>query len=264
MSKAATSGLGQRIDVAAPGPWDILGVDVQVWSQHQAVRILDAKVNENEPTCVAFANTNLLNIAASDARLRSILKAFTVVNDGVGMNIAARILHGRFFPFNLNGTDFVPFYLSNTVHNHRIFLIGARPDVVERAACAFQQKFKSRHEIVGYTDGFSSITDIDAVLSKIAASKAGLLLVGMGNPRQELWLAEHMAKSGGKLAFGVGALLDFTAGEFKRAPPLVQRMNLEWCYRLSREPRRLFKRYALDAPVFLLRVLKQRASRPTF
>ena len=262
MSKAAASGLGRRVEASARESWDILGVDVQVWNQHQAVRALDAKFNETEPTCVAFANTNLLNIAASNLRLRSVLRTFTVVNDGVGMNIAARVLHGRVFPSNLNGTDFIPFYLSNTVHNHRVFLIGAQPEVVERAARAFQRKFKPRHEIVGYTDGFSSISDIDAVLDRIAASKAGLLLVGMGNPRQELWIAEHMARSGGKLAFGVGALLDFTAGEFKRAPPVVQHMNLEWFYRLSKEPKRLFKRYILDAPIFLLRVLKQRASRP--
>ena len=133
MSKAAASGLGRRVEASARESWDILGVDVQVWNQHQAVRALDAKFNETEPTCVAFANTNLLNIAASNPRLRSVLKTFTVVNDGVGMNIAARVLHGRVFPSNLNGTDFIPFYLSNTVHNHRVFLRALRRHPVRGA-----------------------------------------------------------------------------------------------------------------------------------
>ena len=256
------NGVFERSSATIPNTWDVLGVDVQAWEQTQAVAVLDARVNKSKPTCIAFANTNLLNIAVSNPALRSSLKTFIVFNDGIGMNFAARILYGKAFPSNLNGTDFIPFYLNNTVHCHRIFLIGARPEIVERAAGAFQQRFASRHEIVGYTDGFSSLADVDAVLGKIVASKADLLLVGMGNPKQELWIADHMAKSGSRLAFGVGALLDFTAGEFKRAPRFVQHMNLEWLYRLWKEPRRLFKRYILDTPVFLLRVLRQRILRP--
>ena len=165
------NGTLEETSVTASNAWDVLGVDVQAWKQMQAVAVLDARVSENRPTCVAFANTNLLNIAVLNARLRSALRAFTVFNDGIGMNIAARILYGKAFPSNLNGTDFIPFYLSNTVHRHRIFLVGARPEVIERAARAFQQRFASRHEIVGYTDGFSGLADIDAALDKIVAPR---------------------------------------------------------------------------------------------
>lgn len=246
------------------GSWDILGVGVQVWRRRRAVEWLDARHGEGEPTCVAFANTNLLNFAAANPGLRSILNTFTVFNDGVGMDIAASILHGRPFPSNMNGTDFVPFYLENTVHNHRIFLVGARPNVVRRAAQLLRERFRMRHEIVGWADGFSDAADRDALLRRIAASGAGLLLVGMGNPKQEVWLADCMAESGCKLAFGVGAFLDFTAGEIPRAPRLLRRLRLEWAYRLGQEPRRLFKRYVLETPMFLARVLKQRLLRRPF
>lgn len=246
---------------AALKPWDILGVDVQVWERRRAVAALDARLGANRPTCVAFANANLLNFAAANPGLRSILKTFTVLNDGVGTDIAALVLHGRSFPCNMNGTDFVPFYLENTVHNHRIFLVGARPDVIRRAAQVLQDRFKTRHEIVGWADGFAGVADRDALLRRIAASGAGLLLVGMGNPKQELWLADAMGESGCKLAFGVGAFLDFTAGELPRAPLMLRRLRLEWAHRLGHEPRRLFKRYVLETPVFLARVLKQRLSR---
>lgn len=246
---------------AALEPWDILGVDVQVWERRRAVEWLDAEFGANRPTCVAFANTNLLNLAATKPGLRSILKTFTVFNDGVGTDIAAFVLYGRSFPCNMNGTDFVPFYLENTAHAHRIFLVGARPDVARRAAQVLQDRFKPRHEIVGWADGFSDAGDREELLRRIAASGAGLLLVGMGNPKQEVWLADAMAESGCKLAFGVGALLDFTAGAIPRAPLILRRLRLEWAHRLGHEPRRLFKRYVLETPVFLARVLRQRLSR---
>ena len=237
---------------------DILGVNVRAWSREAAIEALDARVGEGVPACVAFANTNLLNFAASDATLRAALTDFIVLNDGIGADIAARILYGRAFPCNLNGTDFVPAYLEGTVHSHRIFIIGAQPGVVERAAHALQRRFSGQHEIVGWIDGYSGVADPGQVLGSIAAVRASLLLVGMGCPRQERWMSENVAASGARLAFGVGALLDFTAGEAPRAPAPLRRLRLEWVYRLAWEPRRLFRRYMLEAPAFLVRVVRQR------
>jgi exopolysaccharide biosynthesis WecB/TagA/CpsF family protein len=237
---------------------NILGVNVQAWDQQRAIDALDARVTGSTPTCVAFANTNLLNFAASDPGLRTMLADFIVLNDGIGADIAARILYGEPFPCNLNGTDFVPAYLEHTVRSHRIFLVGARPGVVDRAATALQQRFGARHEIVGWVDGYSGIADTDAVLASIGATRASLILVGMGSARQEHWISDNMAGLGGGLAFGVGALLDFAAGDVPRAPPFIRRRHLEWAYRLALEPRRLFRRYVLEVPVFLLRVIRQR------
>jgi len=243
--------------------WDILGVNVQAWSQQKAIDALDARVIESTPTCVAFANTNLLNFAASDTGLRATLADFIVLNDGIGADIAARILYGETFPCNLNGTDFVPAYLEHTVRSHRIFLIGARPGVVDRAARALQQRFGARHEVVGWVDGYSGIADTDAVLASIAAVRASLILVGMGSARQERWISDNMAGLGGGLAFGVGALLDFAAGEVTRAPLFIRHRHLEWAYRLALEPRRLFRRYVLEVPMFLVRVIRQRLRQGT-
>ncbi len=242
---------------------NILGVNVQAWDQQEAIDSLDARVTGSRPTYVAFANTNLLNFAASDTGLRATLADFIVLNDGIGADIAARILYGETFPCNLNGTDFVPAYLEHTVRSHRIFLIGARPGVVDRAAHALQQRFGTRHEVVGWVDGYSGIADTDAVLASIAAAQASLILVGMGSARQERWIFDNMAGLGGSLAFGVGALLDFAAGEVPRAPSFIRRRRLEWAYRLALEPRRLFRRYMVEAPVFLVRVIRQRLRQGT-
>jgi alpha-1,3-mannosyltransferase len=245
-------------DLSATNSWNILGVAVETWERHQAVRALANKYGDGMPTCVAFANANLLNQAASNHTLYSALKSFVVLNDGLGTDIAALILHNRQFPSNLNGSDFVPFYLNTTDLNHRIFIIGARSDVVQRAAHALRTQFEPRHKVVGWVDGFDGVADTSSLLDKITESGADLLLVGMGNPRQELWVAECMPNTGSRIAFCVGALLDYLASEVPRAPRFLQRLRLEWAYRLTREPRRLSKRYVIDTPVFLLRVLKQR------
>ncbi len=238
--------------------WNILGVDVAVCERCQAIAALDGNAAAGVPTRVAFANTNLLNLAASDTSLRAALSEFMVLNDGIGADIAARILYGRAFPANMNGTDFIPAYLESTALNHRIFIVGSRPDVAPRAAQAFQQRFAPRHDVVGCVDGFDGLADTAQLADRIAATRATLLLVGMGNPRQERWIADNMTATGCKLAFGVGALLDFAAGEVRRAPLAVQRMRLEWAYRLGQEPNRLFRRYVLETPVFLCRTLIQR------
>ena len=243
--------------------WNILGVTVQAWTQQKAIDALDARVAESTPTCIAFANTNLLNYAVSDAGLRNALAGFIVLNDGIGADAAARILYGKAFPCNLNGTDFVPAYLEHTICSHRIFIIGARPGVADRAAVALQRRFGARHEFVGCVDGYLGTADVDKVLASIVAARASLLLVGMGSPRQELWIAENMARSGGTLAFGVGALLDFAAGEIARAPSSLRHLRLEWAYRMAFEPRRLFRRYAIEGPIVLLRVIRQRLRQET-
>ena len=90
-----------------------------------------------------------------------------------------------------------------------------------------------------------------------AARSADVLLVAMGNPKQELFIQEHLAATGCILGIGVGALFDFLAGNVPRATARVQRWRLEWLYRLVQEPRRLAGRYLVGIPVFLTRILRQ-------
>lgn len=114
-----------------------------------------------------------------------------------------------------------------------------------------------RHEIAGCQNGFSRAGDTPAIVAKIVASQADVVLVAMGNPKQEMWLAENLSATGCRLGFGVGALFDFLSGEAARAPEWVRSARVEWCYRLFREPGRLWRRYVLGNPVFLIRVLGQ-------
>jgi alpha-1,3-mannosyltransferase len=242
--------------VLGQGHRTILNVPVRVSSFTQAVDFLDRTFEGGQLSIVAFANAHSLNIAATNRRFRSALEAAIVFNDGAGLNIASRLLFGSPFPENLNGTDFLPRYMVQTTHCYRIFLLGSRPEIVKRAAAEFARLYP-RHDIVGFRDGYFESGENASIVQNIRRSAADIVLVAMGNPKQEIWLADNLTVTGCKLGFGVGALFDFMAGEVPRAPLWMQRNGLEWVYRLYNEPRRLWNRYVCGNPRFLLRVMAQ-------
>ncbi|WP_336489092.1 WecB/TagA/CpsF family glycosyltransferase [Methylobacterium nigriterrae] len=231
---------------------DILGVWVQSGPVHNVVDHIDERVEQRDATRVAFLNAHLSNVCSGNEALRNRLGQFLVLNDGVGVDIARRVLHGRAFPENLNGTDFVTAYLDRTSHDLRLFLLGARPDVVEKAGAIVQERWP-RHTVVGTHNGFLDAADEASLRRTIAAARPDLILVGMGNPRQERWIADNVP--GVCLcAMAVGAWFDFITGTVPRAPGWIRRARLEWIYRLCIEPRRLASRYLVGNLLFLARL----------
>jgi alpha-1,3-mannosyltransferase len=237
----------------------ILGVAISVGTAAETVKLLDDRFEHNSSTIVAFANSHLLNVASRDEDFRAILGDSIVLNDGVGTDIASRILFGSAFPENLNGTDFIPHYLQNTRHRYRIFLLGGRPGVAERVKRYFSGRYP-QHQIVGCHHGYFGKEDAAEVNLIIQASRADVVLVAMGNPLQERWLAENLGSTGARLGFAVGALFDFASGNAHRAPAWMRSVRIEWVYRLIQEPGRLCVRYLVGNPLFVLRVLGQRVS----
>jgi alpha-1,3-mannosyltransferase len=234
----------------------ILDIAVTASTKSEIVDELDRRVEANNNTIVAFANAHCLNIAHRDPSLRAALGEAVVLNDGIGVDFASRLLFGVQFPDNLNGTDFTPYYLQHTRHCLRIFLLGAKSSAVNRAARLFADKYP-QHVVVGCHGGYFPRSDDSLIAREIKASAADLVLVAMGNPDQELWLRANFAASGCRLGFAVGALFDFMAGEVQRAPVWVRSARSEWIYRLAQEPARLWRRYVLGNPVFVLRILGQ-------
>lgn len=236
----------------------ILDVSFEPMRRTEAVQKIDGELERGRSLSVAFANAHTLTLATRNAAFRRVLDRFLVLNDGVGVDIASRLKFGRAFPDNLNGTDFVPYYLSRTKHRLRIFLVGARTEVVSEAARRFAVTWP-QHQIIGTCDGyFRDESQVDELCRVVKEVKADVLLVGLGSPLQELWIADRGATTGARLLMGVGALFDFVSGSVPRAPPWVRRLRCEWVYRLVREPRRLSSRYILGGFVFMRHVLGDR------
>ncbi|MCL6705484.1 WecB/TagA/CpsF family glycosyltransferase [Pseudomonas sp. R2.Fl] len=206
---------------------------------------------------VSFLNAHNANILRSDARYREIVSDHVVLPDGFGVDIASWLLNGKAFTANLNGTDFVPALLTYMSTPRRIGLIGARKEVLRKAA----ERFRGHapwHTFVAVSDGFFEERDVDTVVAGLAEQKFDILIVGMGTPLQEKWIADNIREEHARLVIGVGALFDFASGAVPRAPKWVRRLRLEWAYRLLCEPRRLWRRYLIGIPVFMWHVLRSR------
>jgi exopolysaccharide biosynthesis WecB/TagA/CpsF family protein len=185
------------------------------------------------------------------------MQDFLVLPDGVGVDMAAKLLYGEPFPSNLNGTDFVPHFIISTPEPIKVALLGATRRNAE-AALKNLARLAPQHQVELIHDGFFSKEEEPAVLARIAEFRPDVLLVAMGVPRQELWIASKMTPAHCTLPIAVGALLDFLSGAVPRAPLWVRRWRLEWVFRLLVEPGRLWRRYIVGNPVFLFRVLRQK------
>lgn len=240
--------------------WDILGVPVLAGRGNDVVAEIDSRLAAGERLKVAYLNAHTSNVAASNGEFQSVLQRFTVLNDGVGLDIAARMLNGAAFPENLNGTDFTLRFLRTTSRHFRIFLLGAKPGVAEDAATVLEALLP-QHIVAGTRDGYFVATGADEVVNEIKASGADLLLVAMGNPAQEFWIDEHLEATGCRMGMAVGALFDFLAERVPRAPRVVRQMRMEWAFRLALEPGRLWRRYLVGNPLFLARVAREMPKR---
>lgn len=239
---------------------EVLGVPVAKLHWQQALAEIERIYDGDSPELVAYANAHTLNLAVSDPSYKELLRgAALVLNDGAGIALAARVKGDR-FPANLNGSDFNPQILGlAAVKGWPVFLLGAKPGVAERAAAAMMARYPTL-DVVGTRHGYWPTGGEPDVAAAIRATGASLLMVALGNPLQERWLAEHLEQTGARIGIGVGAFFDFAAGEVPRAPAWMNRLGIEWVFRLLQEPRRLWRRYVVGNPLFLARVLRDRVS----
>ena len=238
--------------VAAPTPLSVravLGYDLVDATTDAAVRALLAPGRRR----VHFVNAHCANVAAGDRRYaRALRSADMVLPDGLGIDLAARMAGGALTE-NLNGTDFVPRLLQRAARmGLSVFLFGGTPGTALRAAARLQRDIPDL-VVAGCRDGYAGAENTGAAIAAINASGADILLVAMGVPRQDTWLAEHADLLHPRLTLGVGALFDFLAGRVARAPKAVRRVRMEWLWRLAMEPRRLARRYLAGNAVFLVR-----------
>ena len=238
-----------------PSHRDILDLAVCDFDWEEAFTFVDEVASlPIGQTIISFLNANNANYMMHDPDYRAILERHVVLPDGHGVDIASKIFHGKPFPANLNGTDFVPAMLTYMRTPRRVAMVGARPDVLQRAAENFS-KHTPWHTFIPVSDGYFDPSDSDAVMAKVRKARPDILLIAMGTPRQEKWIDRHVGPGHARLVLGVGALFDFIAGEVPRAPESIRRMRLEWLYRMTIEPHRLWKRYVIGIPVFLRFVL---------
>lgn len=209
---------------------------------------------------VITANTEMVMMARGNPALAEVFAAASlVVPDGIGLVWAAGVF-GDPLPERVAGIDLMEEVLAAcTRHGWRPFLLGAAPGVAEEAGRLLQRRYPDL-EMAGWHHGYFEPGQTADILACIEASEADLLLVALGAPRQEEWIAAHRRLLRVPVAIGVGGSLDVWAGHAPRAPRWWREAGLEWLYRLLRQPRRAVRMLALPrfaATVFWTRWQKR-------
>lgn len=229
-------------------------------SQAQAVDWIIDRAQRRVCTRIGFLNAHCANVSRADWRYRLALKTCDAIfPDGAGVDLAAR-LEGTRLTANLNGTDlFDPLCAAMAKAGLSLYLLGGRPGVAQGAA----ERAVATHpdlKIAGFQSGYFAPNAETALVESINASGADIVMVALGVPDQDVWLARVGPRLTAPVTLGVGGLLDFVSGRIPRAPKWMRRSGLEWAYRLWREPRRLWRRYVLGNAAFLAHLAIRRAA----
>lgn len=235
---------------------NVVGVPVNGLSMTELVQTIMGWTETEGMKVAVGVNANVCNLAASDASFRQILLSADLdYPDGQSIVWAARAL-GADVPERVATTDLInPLVSECALRGKKIYLFGAAPGVAARAG----ERLAERAPGLQYRarDGFVSEADMPALIAEIAAYDPDILLVGLGDPLQQAWVADHRTELHVPAVLTCGGLFDWVSGSNRRAPQWMIGAGLEWLWRLILEPRRLARRYLAGNPVFLGRLTVQ-------
>ena len=237
---------------------NVLGVGVDPLTVEELHAEIGRLVRKRQRGLVLNANAHCLNLCYEDSKLRDFLNGAEVVFcDGAGVMLAARIL-GRRIPARITYADWA-WRLADfaAARNFSLYFLGARPGVAQAAARKLKQRYPGLN-VVGAHHGYFDRSENEAVVQEINAAAPDILLAGLGMPLQEYWLMENRHKLDAGVALTGGAVFDYVSGRLRRGPRLLVSSGFEWLARLLIDPRRLWRRYLVGNPLFLLRVVRQR------
>ncbi len=230
----------------------VLGCRVDAIDGKEAVQAIRGLVREQRPSLVVTLGTEMIVRAQRDDRFHASVNASALsLCDTVGVMFAARFSGVRIRE-RVAGIDLIESLCSAFARDGTsVYILGSKGDTAQRAAGALAARYPGLM-IAGVHDGYFVASEDATVAAAVARSGARVLFAGLGSPRQELWLADHLKETGCAVGIGIGGSLDVLAGNVQRAPAFWQRAHAEWLYRLVREPQRWRRQLALPRFVWLV------------
>jgi N-acetylglucosaminyldiphosphoundecaprenol N-acetyl-beta-D-mannosaminyltransferase len=237
---------------------EILGVRVNCVDQSQLLQRAVDSVRQPGQMCFTYVNAHCLNLAIEDHGYQQLLNQFDLVySDGIGVVWADRFLN-KTQCYKVTGRawieDFCHLCSSEKIS---LYLLGSQPGVAEKAKKQLENRYPNLR-ILGFCDGYFSGKSENELIDELILTQPDVLLVGMGVPLQEKWIDTHSSQLPVKVCWAVGALLDYVAGVEPPVPVWMERLALEWMWRMMVDPRHKWRRYIIGNPLFIARVLKQK------
>ena len=245
----------------APASDAIHGIPIAITDYDRALRFIDDAVATGERGYVCVSNVHTVMAAQEDAELRHALEASTFnVPDGMPLVWALNLL-GHSLQDRVYGPELMSRAAARAAENgQRFYLYGGRNQgALVQLALNLRTRFPGIRIVGGYSPPHRPLTaaEEEQIAEEINATDADVVWVGIGVPKQEKWMARMRDRLDAPMLIGVGAAFDFHAGLVPQAPPMLQRIGLEWAYRLVQEPRRLWRRYLCYNPRFVLALSRQ-------
>lgn len=223
---------------------EVLGCPIDPFDMEATVeRCLSLPRTLDRPVRQVSINAAKMVELSRDEGLAAFVRGSDVINaDGQSVVWAARLL-GHRLPERVAGIDLMHELFARAAREElSVFILGAREEVLETAIAKLRDRFPNL-TIAGRHHGYFDSGEEETIAELIRESGADLLFVAMSSPRKERWLDEHLSHTGVGFAMGVGGAIDVVAGERRRAPRWLQRIGLEWLYRVLQEPGRMWQRY---------------------
>ncbi|MBN1102440.1 MAG: WecB/TagA/CpsF family glycosyltransferase [Deltaproteobacteria bacterium] len=239
---------------------NILGVGIRAISLGQAVRELATWIEHGEPHYVNACTVHTVMECRQDPTLKGIVnQSGMAVPDGMPLVWLCR-LYGRRHVTRVYGPDLLLAFCGYSEEKgFRHFLYGGTRGVADKLATELRQRFPKLHVSGSYSPPFRKVGEMEepAVIEHINASNPDVVWVGLGTPKQDFWVAQHRALLKAPVLVAVGAAFDFLTGRVPQAPLWIRRSGLEWLFRLLTEPRRLWYRYLVYNPLFIVLAVLQ-------
>lgn len=236
---------------AYPERIELMGAPIDPYTMEESVARANEYIESGLFAHLVGVNADKILQMRDDLAMRSIVERCELVNaDGASMLIAAKRL-GASIPERVAGIDLM-YRLCELAQNRRysIFLLGAKPHVVKKASDRLEEKYPGIR-IVGVHDGYFSEEEYDDVGELINSARPDIVFVGITSPKKELLIERFRSLGLRGVYVGVGGSFDVVSGEIPRAPIWMQRLKLEWLFRMAREPKRLLKRYLIGNARFM-------------
>lgn len=239
----------------------IFGVDIFNIDFKEATEIVKGFLKEDKIHKIFTPNTEIVMDAKKDENIRNIInKGDLVIADGIGLIYGSKM---RKKPLKERVTGFdISMELIDIANDegYSLYLLGAKPGIAKKAAENLKKDYPNLN-VVGYHDGYFKGTHLgmknhpeeEAVIEELNNLKPDIIFLGLGFPKQEIWINENADKLNSKLIIGNGGVIDILSGEMKRAPDIFIKLNLEWFYRLITNPSRIGRQMAI--PKFLISIL---------
>lgn len=233
----------------------LLGIRFHVLTHAQTLRLIEEWIQQKQPKQICLANAYSVQLCWDHPAYRHTLDAADLVlADGMSIVWGGRSL-GIPFPERIAGPDLMESLCARgSIQGWRFYLMGSSPRSLQLLSIEIQRRWPELN-LCGMRSPSQSTRFSDDetthLIDRIREARPDILFVGVSTPKQDLWIAENLNRLQVPVCIGVGAAFDFMSGIIPRAPEIFQRSGFEWLYRLSREPRRLWKRYLLGNAIFL-------------